>query len=59
MDPEKRLLIRVQLPDPRKEEDAHEVEATNSLVEQLMGTHPELRFRYICEHAKFVEDLDI
>ena len=59
MDPDKRMLIRVQVPDPRKEEESHEFEATNSLVERLMGTDPEMRFRYICEHAKFVEDLDI
>ena len=59
MAPDKRLLIRVCVPDPRKEEDSHEVAATNDLVEQLMGTHPELRFQYIQEHAKFVEDLDI
>ncbi len=59
MAPEKRLLLRVCLPDPRNEEEQHECQATDDLVEQLMGSHPELRFQYIQEHAKFVDDLDI
>ena len=59
MAPEKRTLLRVSIPDPRKEEDLHEHQATAELVDQLMGTHPELRFQYIQEHAKFVDDLDI
>ena len=59
MAPEKRLLLRVCLPDPRNEEEQHECQATEDLVEQLMGSHPELRFQYIQEHAKFVDDLDI
>lgn len=59
MAPEKRLLLRVCLPDPRNEEEQHECRATEDLVEQLMGSHPELRFQYIQEHAKFVDDLDI
>lgn len=59
MAPEKRMLLRVSIPDPRKEEDLHEHQATAELVDQLMGTHPELRFQYIQEHAKFVDDLDI
>lgn len=59
MDPEKRTLIRVSIPDAKKEEDKDDCELTAGLVEQLMGTKPELRFQYIQEHAKFVEDLDI
>lgn len=59
MAPEKRLLIRVLIPDARKEEEQHEAQATEELVEQLMGSHPELRFQYIQEHAKFVDELDI
>lgn len=59
MAPEKRLLLRVLIPDARKEEEQHEAQATEELVEQLMGSHPELRFQYIQEHAKFVDDLDI
>lgn len=59
MDPARRVLIRVSIPDARKEEDRHDNEVTEGLVEQLMGSKPELRFQYIQEHAKFVEDLDI
>ena len=59
MAPEKRLLLRVLIPDPRREEDQHEFQTTADLVEQLMGSKPELRFQYIQEHAKFVDDLDI
>ena len=32
---------------------------TSDLVEALMGRKPELRFQYIQEHAKFVEDIDV
>jgi DNA gyrase/topoisomerase IV subunit B len=29
------------------------------LVERLMGKKPELRFQYITENARFVEELDV
>jgi topoisomerase IV subunit B len=48
MDPKSRTLGRVVLPA-----DESEIEA---LVETLMGRKPELRFRYIQEHAQFVTD---
>jgi topoisomerase-4 subunit B len=52
MDPSKRTLARVTL--PRDEEDVL------ALVETLMGRKPELRFRYIQEHAPFATaDLDV
>jgi topoisomerase-4 subunit B len=52
MDPDKRTLARVTL--PRAEE------ASEALVETLMGRKPELRFRFIQENAEFaVEDLDV
>jgi len=52
MDPSKRTLARVTL--PRDEEDVL------ALVETLMGRKPELRFRYIQEHAPFAAaDLDL
>jgi len=52
MDPAKRTLARVTL--PRDEEDVL------ALVETLMGRKPELRFRYIQEHAPFATaDLDL
>ena len=51
MDPETRTLIRVSIADDQG--------ATGSLVEQLMGKKPELRFQYIQENARFAEDLDV
>ncbi|HUZ12359.1 MAG TPA: DNA topoisomerase IV subunit B [Caulobacteraceae bacterium] len=52
MDPRTRSLARISL--PRSEE------TVESLVEALMGRKPELRFRFIQEHAEFAaEDLDV
>ncbi|MGR3743189.1 MAG: DNA topoisomerase IV subunit B [Pseudooceanicola nanhaiensis] len=52
MDPNSRKLIRVTLDD-------EEPGQTSDLVERLMGKKPELRFQYIQENAKFVEDIDV
>ena len=55
MDPAKRTLARVTLP-----QDLDAAVDVDSLVETLMGRKPELRFRYIQEHAVFAtEDLDV
>ncbi|MBN9075190.1 MAG: DNA topoisomerase IV subunit B [Rhizobiales bacterium 65-79] len=51
MDPRKRTLLRVEVTD--------EQDATQAAVDALMGTKPELRFRFIQERAEFVEELDI
>ena len=51
MSPATRTLIRVTIADDEGE--------TGSLVERLMGKKPELRFQYIQENARFVEDLDV
>jgi topoisomerase-4 subunit B len=52
MDPAKRTLLKVvSAPEERA--------ATANLVESLMGRRPELRFLFIQEHAKSVEDLDV
>jgi topoisomerase-4 subunit B len=52
MDPKTRTLARVTLP--------HDEEDVEDLVETLMGRKPELRFRYIQDHAEFVaDDLDV
>jgi len=59
MNPATRTLLRVDLPDPKKEMDAEEVAYTAEIVKQLMGNDPEKRFQFIQEHAKFVENLDI
>ena len=52
MDPASRTLIRVTI-------DEDEPGETGALVEQLMGKKPELRFQYIQENARFVEELDV
>jgi topoisomerase-4 subunit B len=52
MDPKTRKLIRVVLDEDTPGE-------TGDLVERLMGKKPELRFQYIQENAKFVEELDV
>lgn len=52
MDPATRKLIRVTLHDDEPGETA-------DLVERLMGKRPELRFQYIQENARFVEELDV
>ncbi|WP_031236785.1 DNA topoisomerase IV subunit B [Asticcacaulis sp. AC460] len=52
MDPKTRTLARVTLP--------HDEEDIEDLVETLMGRKPELRYRYIQDHAEFAaEDLDV
>ncbi|GAW34199.1 DNA topoisomerase 4 subunit B [Roseovarius sp. A-2] len=52
MDPATRKLIRVTI-------DEDEPGQTGDLVERLMGKKPELRFQYISENARFVEELDV
>ena len=52
MNPATRKLIRVSIDDEIPGE-------TGDLVERLMGKKPELRFQYIQENARFVEDVDV
>ena len=52
MDPSSRQLIRVTVQEDEPGETA-------DLVERLMGKKPELRFEYIQQNAKFVEDVDV
>ncbi|MFD1509161.1 DNA topoisomerase IV subunit B [Lacimonas salitolerans] len=52
MDPKTRKLIRVTIDEDTPGE-------TGDLVERLMGKKPELRFQYIQENARFVEELDV
>jgi topoisomerase-4 subunit B len=52
MNPATRKLIRVTI-------DEDEPGQTGDLVERLMGKKPELRFEYIQENARFVEELDV
>jgi len=52
MNPLTRRLIRVSI-------DEDEPGTTGDLVERLMGKKPELRFQYIQENARFVEEVDV
>jgi topoisomerase-4 subunit B len=52
MNPATRQLIRVTVDEDVPGE-------TGDLVERLMGKKPELRFEYIQENARFVEDVDV
>ena len=57
MDPARRALDHVIVPDPKKQEK--EAKETAKIVEHLMGRKPELRFAFIQKHAAEVDDLDI
>jgi len=59
MDPKSRQLLRVVVPHGPTEEDHEEAKETARLVDNLMGKRPELRFQFIQEHARFIEDLDV
>jgi topoisomerase-4 subunit B len=52
MDPAKRSLLKVVIPTEDRA-------MTSNLVEQLMGRKPELRFQFIQENARSVEELDV
>jgi topoisomerase IV subunit B len=49
MDPARRALLRVEVPEPV-------ADATRDSVERLMGNKPEARFRFIQENAEFAVD---
>ncbi|WP_455482476.1 DNA topoisomerase IV subunit B [Bartonella sp. B35(2025)] len=52
MHPQKRTLLRVSI-------DVTEIQETKNIVDNLMGTKPEARFRFIQENSTFVSNLDI
>lgn len=52
MDPRKRMLLKVEIANDNGE-------ATQQAVDDLMGTKPEARFRFIQERAEFATKLDI
>jgi topoisomerase IV subunit B len=52
MDPAKRTLLKVVAPPDERAK-------TNELVESLMGRKPELRFQFIQERARTVEEVDV
>ncbi|MEM9331203.1 MAG: DNA topoisomerase IV subunit B [Pseudomonadota bacterium] len=49
MDPQKRSLLRVEIPELSEND-------TRSTVDRLMGNKPEARFKFIQENAEFAED---
>ena len=59
MDPATRTLLRVTLSEGNRPPEPDEAEATAKLVEALMGRKPELRFAFIQEHARFVDEIDV
>ena len=59
MDPANRILIRVTVPMGNEREDVKDYRDTQKLVETLMGKKPELRYAYIQENARFVEQVDV
>ena len=52
MDPAKRTLLKVLAPPEDRA-------GTSELVESLMGRRPELRYQFIQEHARSVEEVDV
>ena len=52
MDPAVRTLLRVEI-------DELDAASTRRAVDDLMGTRPEARFRFIQDNAAFAKDLDI
>ncbi|TNE38890.1 MAG: DNA topoisomerase IV subunit B [Alphaproteobacteria bacterium] len=52
MNPKNRVLLKVEVP-------MEEFGETADRVESLMGKKPELRFSFIQENARFVEDIDV
>ena len=52
MDPKRRTLLKVVAPPEDRA-------ATSELVESLMGRKPELRFQFIQEHARTLEEQEL
>jgi topoisomerase-4 subunit B len=59
MNPKTRTLLRVTVVEADDADPAAEQKRAADLVEQLMGKKPELRFAFIQERARFVEEIDI
>lgn len=62
MDPAKRSLLRVVIPDDEKDLEAvgkKPVGETGLLIDRLMGKSAEARFEFIQDNAEFVQDIDI
>ena len=59
MHPARRVLLQVKVPDRYADAERSAARDTADLVESLMGRKPELRFAFIQEHARFVQDIDV
>jgi topoisomerase-4 subunit B len=59
MDPRRRALLRVIVTTGDGRDSAKDIKETETMVENLMGRKPELRFQFIQENAKFVRDVDV
>ncbi len=59
MDPAKRTLMRVTLPDRKRDDELEDARNTANLVDALMGKKAEKRFDFIQENAVFVKEIDI
>ena len=59
MDPKKRHMQQVKLPDGDKPAEKKAAKETADLVERLMGRKPELRLQFIQANAHKVKDLDV
>jgi len=59
MDPKSRSLLRVIITEPDSPDRLADIKETETLVEKLMGRKAELRFQFIQENAKFVQDVDV
>jgi topoisomerase-4 subunit B len=59
MAPETRSLLRVVVSETSSTDQAADIKETETMVENLMGRKPELRFQFIQENAKFVKEVDI
>lgn len=59
MDPAKRTLLRVMLPNTLDPDQRDDAKLTEDLVEALMGKKPESRFKFIQENAHFAKELDV
>ena len=52
MDPKRRMMLKVEIAEADRD-------SVSDTVNTLMGSKPELRFRFIQERAAFAKDLDV
>ena len=59
MDPKKRSLLRLTLPNSLKDMSNKSKNNPDDIINQLMGKNPELRFSYIQQNAPYVNAIDV